>query len=114
MNEGIFVPVCAAAPGKAAKTLNRGPLTASLQLRMAYAACREWLHSAVFQPEKQLMQLLQLSAYKKTERHLGDTWADPPPPMPWPKRESQMTTLTTLTAFIAPKWLHSAVFRLFR
>lgn len=52
-------------PEKAAKALNRGPLTASLQLRMAFAACREWLHSAVFQPEKQLMQLLQLFAYKK-------------------------------------------------
>jgi hypothetical protein len=38
---------------------------------MAFAACREWLHSAVFRPE---MQLMQLFAYKKTERHPGDTW----------------------------------------
>ena len=61
-------------PEKAANTLNRGSLTASLQLTMAFAACREWLHSAVFRPEMQLMQLLQLFAYKKTERHPGDTW----------------------------------------
>lgn len=54
-------------PEKAANTLNRGPLTASLQLTMAFAACREWLHSAVFRPEMQLMQLLQLFAYKKRE-----------------------------------------------
>ena len=52
-------------PEKAANTLNRGSLTASLQLTMAFAACREWLHSAVFRPEMQLMQLLQLFAYKK-------------------------------------------------
>ena len=32
---------------------------------MAFAACREWLHSAVFRPEMQLMQLMQLFAYKK-------------------------------------------------
>lgn len=49
-------------PEKAANTLNRGSLTALLQLTMAFAACREWLHSAVFRPE---MQLLQLFAYKK-------------------------------------------------
>ena len=52
-------------PEKAANTLNRGSLTASLQLTMAFVACREWLHSAVFRPEMQLMQLLQLFAYKK-------------------------------------------------
>ena len=63
-------------PEKAANTLNRGSLTASLQLTMAFAACREWLHSAVFRPE---MQLMQLFAYKKTERHPGDTWGHRPP-----------------------------------
>lgn len=47
---------------------------------MAFAACREWLHSAVFRPEMQLMQLLQLFAYKKTERHPGDTWGNHRPP----------------------------------
>ena len=67
-------------PEKAANTLNRGSLTASLQLTMAFAACREWLHSAVFRPEMQLMQLLQLFAYKKTERHPGDTWGNHRPP----------------------------------
>ena len=67
-------------PEKAANTLNRGLLTASLQLTMAFAACREWLHSAVFRPEMQLMQLLQLFAYKKTERHPGDTWGNHRPP----------------------------------
>lgn len=67
-------------PEKAANTLNRGSLTASLQLTMAFAACREWLHSAVFRPEMQLMQLLQLFAYKKTERHPGDTWGGHRPP----------------------------------
>lgn len=64
-------------PEKAANTLNRGSLTASLQLTMAFAACREWLHSAVFRPE---MQLMQLFAYKKTERHPGDTWGNHRPP----------------------------------
>jgi hypothetical protein len=73
-------------PEKAANTLNRGSLTASLQLTMAFAACREWLHSAVFRPEMQLMQLLQLFAYKKTERHPGDTWGEPSASMPSPKR----------------------------
>lgn len=67
-------------PEKAANTLNRGSLTASLQLTMAFATCREWLHSAVFRPEMQLMQLLQLFAYKKTERHPRDTQADNPLP----------------------------------
>ena len=67
-------------PEKAANTLNRGSLTASLQLTMAFAACREWLYSAVFRPEMQLMQLLQLFAYKKTERHPGDTWGNHRPP----------------------------------
>ncbi len=67
-------------PEKAANTLNRGSLTALLQLTMAFAACREWLHSAVFRPEMQLMQLLQLFAYKKTERHPGDTWGNHRPP----------------------------------
>lgn len=67
-------------PEKAANTLNRGSLTASLQLTMTFAACREWLHSAVFRPEMQLMQLLQLFAYKKTERHPGDTWGNHRPP----------------------------------
>ena len=63
-------------PEKAPKALKCGTLTASLQLTMAFAACREWLHSAVFRPEMQLMQLLQLFAYKKTERHPRDTQAD--------------------------------------
>jgi len=67
-------------PEKAPNTLNRGSLTASLQLTMAFAACREWLHSAVFRPEMQLMQLLQLFAYKKTERHPDDTWGNHRPP----------------------------------
>lgn len=67
-------------PEKAANTLNRGTLTATMQLTMAFAACREWLHSAVFRPEMQLMQLLQLFAYKKTERHPGDTWGNHRPP----------------------------------
>ena len=67
-------------PEKAPKALKCGTLTASLQLTMAFAACREWLHSAVFRPEMQLMQLLQLFAYKKTERHPRDTQADNPFP----------------------------------
>ena len=49
-------------PEKAPKALKCETLTASLQLTMAFAACREWLHSAVFRPE---MQLMQLFAYKK-------------------------------------------------
>lgn len=67
-------------PEKAPKALKCETLTASLQLTMAFAACREWLHSAVFRPEMQLMQLLQLFAYKKTERHPGDTWGNHRPP----------------------------------
>lgn len=67
-------------PEKAPKALKCGTLTASLQLTMAFAACREWLHSAVFRPEMQLMQLLQLFAYKKTERHPDDTWGNHRPP----------------------------------
>jgi hypothetical protein len=85
-------------PEKAANTLNRGSLTASLQLTMAFAACREWLHSAVFRPEMQLMQLLQLFAYKKTERHPGDTWGAIGLHA-FTEKKSQMTTLTTLTTF---------------
>ena len=81
---GTFYPVSPSAPNalrcpeKAPKALKCGTLTASLQLTMAFAACREWLHSAVFRPEMQLMQLLQLFAYKKTERHPGDTWGHRP------------------------------------
>ncbi len=70
---------------------------------MAYAACREWLHSAVFQPEKQLMQLLQLSAYKKTERHLGDTWADPPPPHALAKKGIANDYINYINCFYCPK-----------
>lgn len=82
---GTFYPRSPSAPNalrcpeKAPKALKCGTLTASLQLTMAFAACREWLHSAVFRPEMQLMQLLQLFAYKKTERHPGDTWGHRPP-----------------------------------
>ncbi|MBM6746308.1 hypothetical protein H6G88_03175 [Bifidobacterium ruminantium] len=86
-------------PGKAANTLNRGSLTASLQLTMAFAACREWLHSAVFRPEMQLMQLLQLFAYKKRKgiRAIrGGTIGL----HAFTEKKSQMTTLTTLTTFI--------------
>lgn len=82
---GAFYPRSPSAPNalrrpeKAPKALKCETLTASLQLTMAFAACREWLHSAVFRPEMQLMQLLQLFAYKKTERHPGDTWGHRPP-----------------------------------
>lgn len=83
---GTFYPMSPSAPNalrcpeKAPKALKCETLTASLQLTMAFAACREWLHSAVFRPEMQLMQLLQLFAYKKTERHPGDTWGNHRPP----------------------------------
>ena len=87
-------------PGKAPKALKCGTLTASLQLTMAFAACREWLHSAVFWPEMQLMQLLQLFAYKKTERHPDDTWGGTIGLHAFTEKKSQMTTLTTLTTFI--------------
>ena len=86
-------------PEKAPKAFKCETLTASLQLTMAFAACREWLHSAVFRPEMQLMQLLQLFAYKKTERHPDDTWGAIGLHA-FTEKKSQMTTLTTLTTFI--------------
>lgn len=45
------------------------------------------------------MQLLQLFAYKKTERHPGDTWGAIGLHA-FTEKKSQMTTLTTLTTFI--------------
>ena len=102
---GTFYPRSPSAPNalrcpeKAPKALKCETLTASLQLTMAFAACREWLHSAVFRPEMQLMQLLQLFAYKKngkaSGRYVGGIGLHA-----FTEKKSQMTTLTTLTTFI--------------